>query len=237
MCFVVTTYPFISCSFMGHGSKFQGTPCPPAPITVLPPVCHILGPRTEHVQAFQPLLWKLMTTVIPYDFPVILLVFTATWRLPTMGVLRLVALGSVPSKFQSLTKLSQAVKMTNEMMFPILNRYMPTAGKLIARPTRRPFSDHSATVAARDPFGCRWPRHVCVCADGEPDQSAFSEHQSPVTQLFQMQRTWQELKSWTNDHENSQNCMDPKILLSSCWFLQVASLEIHSQLSAFWSSL
>ena len=162
MCFVVTTYPFISCSFMGHGSKFQGAPCPPAPITVLPPVCHILGPRTEHVQAFQPFLWKLMTTVIPYDFPVILLVFTATWRFPTMGVLRLVALGSVPSKFQSVTKLSQAVKMTNEMMFPILNRYIPTAGKLIARPTRRPFSDHSATVAARGPFGCRWPRHVCV---------------------------------------------------------------------------
>ena len=98
--------------------------------------------------------------------------------------------------------------MTNEMMFPILNRnVMPTAGKLIARPTRRPFSDHSATVAARGPFGRRWPRHVC--ADGEPDQSAVSEHQSPVTQLFQMQRTWQELKSWTNDHENSQNCRYP----------------------------
>ena len=74
-------------------------------------------------------------------------------------------------------------------------------------------------------------RGMCVCADGEPDQSAVSEHQSPVTQLFQMQRTWQELKSWTNDHENSQNRMDQKILLSSCWFLQVASLEIHSQLS------
>ena len=80
-----------------------------------------------------------------------------------VNYLRLVALGSVPSKFQSLTKLSQAVKMTNEIMFPILNRnVMPTAGKLIARPTRRPFSDHSATVAARGPFGRRWPRHVCV---------------------------------------------------------------------------
>ena len=82
-----------------------------------------------------------------------------------LGILRLVALGSVPSKFQSLTKLSQAVKMTNEIMFPILNlkcSTMPTAGKLIARPTRRPFSDHSATVAARGPFGRKWPRHVCV---------------------------------------------------------------------------
>ena len=153
--------------------------------------------------------------------------------------MQLVALGSFPNQTeQSHQRFSQRVKMTNEIMFPILNRnVMPTAGKLIARPTRRPFSDHSATVAARGPFGHRWPRHVCVCADGEPDQSAVSKHQSPVTQLFQMQRTWQELKSWTNDHENSQNRMDQKILLSSCWFLQGASLEIHSQLSASWSSL
>lgn len=78
-----------------------------------------------------------------------------------MGILQLEALGSVPNKIQSLTKLSQAVKMTNEMMFPILNRnVMPTAGKLIARPTRRPFSGLSATVAARGPFGQQWPRQV-----------------------------------------------------------------------------
>ena len=51
--------------------------------------------------------------------------------------------------------------MTNEMMFPILNRnVMPTAGKLIARPTRRPFSGHNATVAARGPFGQQWPRQM-----------------------------------------------------------------------------
>ena len=75
--------------------------------------------------------------------------------------MRLVALGSVSNEFKSHQRFSQRVKMTNEMMFPILNRnVMPTAGKLIARPTRRPFSGHNATVAARGPFGQQWPRQM-----------------------------------------------------------------------------